>query len=111
MAWELDDGQVRMDVAKEALKSMFDSFDNLGNVNIKFVDFSDTVTESSWYVDDKQYTNGYLEAVTPGGTRYDIALDATIDGYTPPAADKTLAYFISDGEPNTGYEVDAAQQA
>jgi len=122
MAWDLegDDSssadfnadQVRMDIAKEALKAMFDSYDDLGNVNIKFVDFSDNVNESAWYIDAKQDANSYLEAINPnGGTQYDIALDATMNGYTPPVADKTLAYFISDGEPNGGHEVDAAQQA
>jgi hypothetical protein len=35
-----------------------------------------------------------------------------MDGYvTPPAADKTIFYFISDGEPNAGYEVDAALES
>ncbi|MEN4054163.1 Ig-like domain-containing protein, partial [Sulfurimonas sp. NWX79] len=121
MAWDLEGDaagdanfnadQVRMDIAKEALKSMFDSYDDLGNVNIKFVDFSDNVNESAWYVDDKQNANLYLDNITPnGGTYYDDALNATMNGYNPPAADKTLVYFISDGEPNSGHEVDAALQ-
>ena len=122
MAWDLEGdragdpnfnaNQVRMDIAKEALQAMFDSYDNLGNVNIKFVDFSDNVNESAWFVDDKEAANSYLEAVTPGGgTYYDDALNATMNGFTPPPADKTLTYFISDGEPNGGHEVDATLQS
>jgi len=30
---------------------------------------------------------------------------------TPPVADNTLVYFISDGEPTSGHEVDVALQA
>ena len=121
MAWDLEGDaegdadfnadQVRMDIAKEALQAMFDSFDDLGNVNIKFVDFSDTVNESTWFVDDKEAANSYLEGVTPnGGTYYDDALNATMDGFNPPPADTTLTYFISDGEPNSGHEVDESLQ-
>ena len=118
MGWDLEGdrpgnsnfnaNQVRMDIAKDALQSMFDSFDDLGNVNIKFVDFSSSVNESQWYVDDKSSANGYLDGVTPnGGTYYDSALNATMSGYNPPTADTTLVYFISDGEPSSGRAVDA----
>jgi len=117
MAWDLDGHsssnsnfdatQVRMDIAKEALSSMFNSFDNLGNVNIKFVDFAASATESAWFNDDVSSANNYLDGVNAnGGTRYDAALNEVIDSYTPPAADKTLLYFISDGEPNSGYGLD-----
>ena len=122
MAWDLngkalgDAGfnpeEVRMNIAKEALESMFATYDNLGNVNIKIVDFSSNVSESGWFVDDVASANGYLEAiVADGGTRYDQALDAVMNGYNPPPADKSIVYFISDGEPNSGYEVDQYQQA
>ncbi|MBU1169540.1 MAG: Ig-like domain-containing protein, partial [Proteobacteria bacterium] len=114
MAWALDGNTTpgvptRMDIAKDALSAMFDSFDNLGNVNIQFVPFSTTAVKSQWYVDDKNGANEYLNAITPnGGTNYDIALDTTEAGYTAPPADKTLVYFISDGEPNAGYEANQA---
>ena len=92
--------QVRMDIAKQALTTMFDSFDDLGNINIKFIVFDDKVSESAWFVDDKKAANEYLEGITPdGNTYYDKALEATMDGYNPPEADKTLLYFISDGDP------------
>ncbi|WP_457747610.1 beta strand repeat-containing protein, partial [Sulfurimonas sp.] len=108
-------GQTRMDVAKEALSAMFDSFDNLGNVNIQFVDFSSTVNTTAWYQDDLEAANGYLNSIQAGGgTYYDDALNATMNAYnstTPPVADNTLVYFISDGEPTAGHEVDATLQA
>ncbi|WP_321777614.1 hypothetical protein [Sulfurimonas sp.] len=104
---DFDADQVRMDIAKDALKSMFGSYDNLGNVNIKFVDFSSDVNESAWYNDDVNSANTYLDGIDAGGgTRYDSALNGVIDGHTQPVADKTLVYFISDGEPNSGHAVD-----
>jgi large repetitive protein len=117
MAWDLDGNnsgnsnfdatQVRMDIAKEALGSMFNSFDNLGNVNIKFVDFSSSVSESAWFNDDVSSANNYLDGVNAsGGTYYDTALNSVINGYNPPSADKTLMYFISDGEPNNDHSLD-----
>ena len=117
MAWDLDGNnsgdsdfdvtQIRMDIAKEALGSMFNSFDNLGNVNIKFVDFSSSVSESAWFSDDVASANSYLDGVNAnGGTQYDTALNSVINGYNPPSADKTLLYFISDGEPNNDHGLD-----
>jgi hypothetical protein len=118
MAWDIDghssndssfdSDNVRMDIAKTALKSMFDAYDDLGNVNVQFVTFSSSVTKSAWYIDDVNSANEYLDNVTPnGGTQYDTALNETMDNYTEPVADKTLVYFISDGEPNDSHGVDS----
>ncbi|CAG35245.1 Ig-like domain-containing protein [Desulfotalea psychrophila] len=92
----------RIEVAKEALSSMFDSYDNLGNVNIQFVPFDSNAEKSEWYIDDKHGANTYLDNIIPdnGGTCYDNALDKTAEGYWAPPAAKTLVYFISDGEPH-----------
>ncbi len=103
---------VRMDIAKEALSSMFDSFDNLGNVNIQFIPFSDNAFKSQWFIDDKDGANSYLATITPnGGTYYDRALEKTVEDYAPPGADKTLVYFISDGEPTNGHKINATEES
>ena len=107
-----DANNVRMDIARDALAQMFDSYDLAGNVNIQIVDFSDSVTSSDWYVDDINAANDYLNGVTPGGgTQYSTALDGVMSDFTPPTGDKTLVYFISDGEPSGGYDVDATKQS
>jgi large repetitive protein len=91
---------------------MFDSFDNLGNVNIQFVPFSSNASKSQWFIDDKDGANDYLNGITPnGGTYYDTALEKTVDDYDPPGADKTLVYFISDGEPTDGHKISATEKA
>ncbi|MGB9128460.1 MAG: type I secretion C-terminal target domain-containing protein, partial [Thiobacillus sp.] len=122
MAWDangnnatsasFDPTTVRMEIAKAALAQLLDRYDGLGNVNVQIVDFSTTVNESAWYVDDKYGAINYIDALQPGGgTRYSSALDAVMDGFSQPAADKTLFYFISDGEPTSGYAVGATQQS
>ncbi len=104
---DFDSSKVRMDIAKDALKSMFDSYDNMGNVNIQFVSFSSTAEKSKWFVDNKNDANEHLDNInTGGGTYYDTALNEVIDNYSAPQSDKTLVYFISDGEPNTNHGVD-----
>ncbi|MDD2932603.1 MAG: Calx-beta domain-containing protein [Methylotenera sp.] len=101
----------RMQIAKEAVAKMIDRYDDLGNVNVKIVDFSDTVSQSTWYVDNKTGAVSYVDGLqSGGGTRYSTALDATMTGFTQPAADKTLIYFVTDGEPTSGYAVGATQQ-
>ena len=117
MAWNINHdnsgGPSRMEIAKEALASMFDSYDNLGNVNIKFVDFAaSNPQQSSWFSDDVTSANNYLDGLNAtGGTWYDDALNMVINNYDTasdpvPTADKNLVYFISDGEPNGGHAAD-----
>ncbi|MEW5965933.1 MAG: type I secretion C-terminal target domain-containing protein [Pseudomonadota bacterium] len=122
MAWDangnnatsasFDPTTVRMEIAKAALTELLDRYDGLGNVNVQIVDFSSTVNESAWYLDDKYGAMNYIDALQPGGgTQYSSALDAVMNGFSQPTADKTLFYFISDGEPNSGYAVGATQQS
>jgi Ca2+-binding RTX toxin-like protein len=114
-----DPNTVRMDIAKSAITQLIEKYDELGNVNIQIADFSTYTNESGWYVDDVQGASQYVDGVEAhyhypyvnGGTHYTSALNAVMDGYSAPAADRTIAYFISDGNPNTGYGVDAALQA
>jgi hypothetical protein len=109
---EFDPDTVRMDIAKSAVTQLMQKYDELGNVNVKIVDFSATVNETGWYVDDVQGAETYVDGLNPyGGTYYDNPLNTVMDGFDAPAADKTLFYFISDSEPNAGHGVDAALEA
>ncbi|WP_193219850.1 LamG-like jellyroll fold domain-containing protein, partial [Desulfoluna spongiiphila] len=107
---DFDPNNVRMDIAKDALAAMFDSYDNLGNVNIQFVRFENSAVKSDWFMDDKTGANTYLNDIHAwGGTDYDGALDTVRHDFDPPEADSTLLYFISDGEPNRGDECDQTE--
>jgi hypothetical protein len=122
MAWDIngnysrhsgfDPNAVRINIAKEAIAQMIDKYDQLGNVNVQIVDFSSSATASQWFIDDVKATVEYVDAVQAGGgTQYTTALDEVMDGYNPPAADKTVVYFISDGDPSKGYGVSGQDQA
>ncbi|WP_293776083.1 Calx-beta domain-containing protein [uncultured Oxalicibacterium sp.] len=112
-----DPSTVRMEIAKEALAKLIDRYDGLGNVNVKIIDFSSTasgsaaVNETDWFMDDKGNAVSYINGIqSSGGTEYSTALNETMNGFTKPAADKTLFYFITDGEPSSGFAVNATQQ-
>ncbi|MBU0676209.1 MAG: VCBS domain-containing protein, partial [Proteobacteria bacterium] len=107
-----DPTTVRMDIAKDALEQLIEKYDGLGNVNVQIVDFSNTVNESAWFVDDKYSAIDYINGVNPNGnTYYSTALNAVMTDFNPPAgADKTIFYFISDGEPTAGYEATGTVQ-
>ena len=104
-------GKTRLQVAKEALAEMVEKFDQVGNVNIQIIAFSDGASESPWFNDSPAAALAYINSLEPdGGTRYSTALTAVMDGFTQPVADKTIFYFISDGEPTSGYAVGSSQQ-
>ena len=108
---DFDPTTVRMEIAKDALASLIQRFDNLGNVNVQIVSFSTGATESSWFNDNVDAAIDYINGLQPGGgTQYSTALNAVMTGFTQPEADRTVFYFVSDGEPNSGFEVNATQQ-
>ncbi|MBZ0131933.1 MAG: type I secretion C-terminal target domain-containing protein [Rhodocyclaceae bacterium] len=107
-----DPSTVRMNIAKDALAKLIDRFDQLGNVNIQIVDFASGANESAWYIDNRQGATEYINGLQAGGgTEYSTALNAVMAGFTPPPADKTLFYFITDGQPSGGYEATLVQTA
>ncbi|MDP2324105.1 MAG: vWA domain-containing protein, partial [Gammaproteobacteria bacterium] len=107
-----DPNTVRMNIAKAALVALIDRFDQLGNVNVQIVDFASGANESAWFIDDRNSAVDYINGIQPGGgTEYSTALNAVMTGFTPPPADKTLFYFITDGQPNGGFEATLVQTA
>ncbi|WP_321325261.1 Calx-beta domain-containing protein [Thiomicrorhabdus sp.] len=90
----------RLALAKDALGQMLNAYDTFGNVNVKLVTFSSSATASQWMsVTD---AINAINALSAGGsTNYEDAVLKTYTNFasTEPVADKTVAYFISDGEP------------
>ncbi len=99
-----------LEIARDALKQLISSADDAGNVNVMITDFSSNTRNSGWLVDDVDAAVAYLDGlIASGGTRYDAALNETISEFTsvtPPPADQTFSYFVTDGLPNNGYGVD-----
>ncbi|MFQ2101518.1 VWA domain-containing protein [Aeromonas sanarellii] len=109
-------GDANMQVIKDAVTNLMNSYGN-SLVRVMLVDFDDTATVKSvsgqvWLTKDQ--ATGQLISISSGGsTDYDDALDAVRNNYgTPPAADNTFVFFISDGVPNpTSDGVDSGERS
>ena len=105
----------RLALAKAAAIDLINS----ANVNqMMVVDFASDAhhnTESGSVWTDKTDAINYINSLTSGGnTNYDAALGEVTGnwGTGPTAADQTLVYFLSDGQPNpTSSGIDATEEA
>ncbi|WP_211217237.1 Ig-like domain-containing protein [Psychromonas ossibalaenae] len=105
-------GKTYLETAVESLTALINEVDDTGNVNIQIVTFAgSTMANSTWLVDDIDGAINYLNGLSAGGgTQYSTALNTVMSSGDLPTADQSFVYFISDGQPNSGYEVGAAQQ-
>ncbi|TAK88636.1 MAG: tandem-95 repeat protein, partial [Aquabacterium sp.] len=94
---------------KAAIKSLVDHYDDLGDVKIQIVTFSDAGQgRPAWMTVAQAKT--FIDTLTAnGGTNYDAALAAAKASFvtTGKLADGVnVSYFITDGQPNSGKGVD-----
>lgn len=104
----------RLDLARSALERLLDSYDILGDLNVRIVDFADTASISAWFDGDGSVTDAvaYLDSLTAfGDTDYAEALqvartafDDSTPALEPGLTYQSLAYFLSDGKPTSGGE-------
>ncbi|WP_407703626.1 DUF5801 repeats-in-toxin domain-containing protein [Aeromonas veronii] len=101
-------GNTNMQVIKDAVTNLMNSYGN-SLVKVMLVDFDSSATVKSvgsqvWLTKDQ--ATGQLTTISSGGsTDYDDALQAVRDNYgTPPSADNTFVFFISDGVPSSADE-------
>ncbi|WP_422614279.1 DUF5801 repeats-in-toxin domain-containing protein [Aeromonas jandaei] len=101
-------GNTNMQVIKDAVTNLMNSYGN-SLVKVMLVDFDSSATVKSvgsqvWLT--KEQVTGQLTSISSGGsTDYDDALQAVRDNYgTPPSADNTFVFFISDGVPSSADE-------
>ena len=97
-------GNTNMNTIKAAVTNLMNSYGG-ALVKVMLVDFDDTavvktVAGQAWI--SKADAIGQLASISSGGTTdYDDALAAVSSNYgTPPVADNTFVFFVSDGEPN-----------
>jgi T1SS-143 domain-containing protein len=98
----------RHNLAIDAISSMIESYNALGSVNAAVVDFSTNGTWHNW-MSGNNTADKVASLLTSlpvfGATDYQEAVKAAINGYknsTIPTADRTVIYFVSDGDPNHG---------
>ncbi len=107
--------KTRFDVAKDALINTIHEYANAGNVNVNLTLFNATALNEGWMSSKDALT--YLSNLTMNGinvyhnggsplfpydyTNYEAGLQGTYTNYSVnlPTADKTVAFFISDGVP------------
>jgi hypothetical protein len=113
MDYSAGNGKTYLETAIESLRALVNEVDDTGDVNVQIVTFSgSTIENSGWLVDDVESTINYLESlVANGGTQYSEALSEVMASGPLPPADQSFVYFISDGVPNSGYEVDETLQS
>ncbi|EPJ53601.1 MAG: hypothetical protein OFPI_10420 [Osedax symbiont Rs2] len=93
----------RLDLAKQAVAKMISSYDDLGDVKVRIVTFSNTSEKqgSVWVAADEAIS--YLDSLSAGGyTNYDAALNVAQDAFDDAGSisgAQNLSYFFSDGSP------------
>lgn len=99
----------KFDLAKAAITDLLSAYHDLGSVNVKIVWFGDTAeTHTGWLSGSNVLSDaqGVLNGVTlQTYTHYDDAI-TLVKGQlaTMPTADRSVMYFLSDGEPNPSGE-------
>ncbi|HCG04780.1 MAG TPA: VWA domain-containing protein, partial [Desulfovibrio sp.] len=101
----------KYELAVAAIQTLLEAYKDLGAVNVQIVDFDGNAVASGWFTGGNSTTsainwiNNNTEA--EGGTDYDDAIAATraaLEDGLPPA-DRSVVYFLSDGNPNSGDEL------
>ena len=98
---------VRLDLAKEALTNLINTYADSGEVNIHLIAFSNDVSHSENFMGTPDDAIAYINSLEAGGeTDYDDAMTEvmSIDPALYPEADNNYFYFVSDGEPTSGDE-------
>ncbi|XPV52458.1 MAG: immunoglobulin-like domain-containing protein [Halarcobacter ebronensis] len=93
------DSTTRMNLAKEALANMINTYDDLSNVNVKLTTFSTSANSTGW-MNAKDAIEMINKLDAKGWTNYEDALFETYHNYSTPNNGETTVYFISDGKPN-----------
>ncbi|PLY10454.1 MAG: hypothetical protein C0626_05605 [Arcobacter sp.] len=98
----------RLALAKEALENMINEYESQGSVNVKLVTFNAEGQAVNNWMSAEEAIDTINDLSAGGYTNYEDAVYETYNNYTEPSADRTVAYFISDGEPtrenNEGYD-------
>ncbi|WP_404463413.1 Ig-like domain-containing protein [Vreelandella aquamarina] len=95
------DDTTRFELAKDALVNMINSYEGMGDVNVKLTTFGASATDHGWK--NAEDVIALIEQLQAGGkTNYEDAVAKTVSGAdSAPPSDQTIVYFISDGDPTT----------
>ena len=98
-------GQTRLDLEKLALTALLDKYESMGDVKVQIVTFSSGAHDATPVWVDIDTAKSIISHLTAGGdTNYDAALTAAKTAFATAgsiADGQNVAYFLSDGEPNS----------
>ena len=108
-------GDTRLESAIDSINRLLDSYEDLGAVQVRLVTFSSSASAqgSEWMTVDEVRT-ALASLTADGGTDYDAALSAAQTAFTDTGAisgAQNVAYFFSDGRPNSGDEINPSEEA
>ncbi|WP_421202380.1 immunoglobulin-like domain-containing protein [Aeromonas enteropelogenes] len=100
----VSNGPTRFEIAQQALIKLLDRYQELGDVRVQLVTFSDRASIETVTWVDATIAKQVINSLRYGGnTNYDDALEKAKQAFTQTGAipgAKNVAYFLSDGVPN-----------
>ncbi len=118
------DGVSKVEIARQAIMDMIEKYEEAGsNVRVQLIAFNsgaEAIKGGAWLTKSElsyeiSMIDQQLTGSDNGGTNYKTALEVAKETYessTPPQADKTISYFISDGDNyRAEWKVEAENQA
>ncbi|EJL96324.1 VCBS repeat-containing protein [Pseudomonas sp. GM102] len=99
-------GLSRLDLAKQAISTLLDKYDDLGDVKVQIVTFSSSASDQTSVWVDVATAKLIIATLTEGGgTNYDAAVAAMQTAFNTSGkltGAQNVGYFFSDGKPNEG---------
>ncbi len=97
----------KMELAKEAAIKLIEKYEQMGDVNVKIVNFDYNATTTTWFTDSNAAKNSISNLTAGGTTNYEDTLRETMGDYDTtsdpkPTSDQDIFYMVSDGNPTSG---------
>ncbi|WP_232790125.1 VWA domain-containing protein [Aeromonas sobria] len=108
-------GKTRLDIAKESLLSLLNTYDSLGTTKVRIVTFSNDGDDIGERWITVSAAKNYIWSLrADGGTNYMGAIEESISAFADPGklvgqGVQNISYFLSDGEPWNSYGVPEEQ--
>ncbi|WPX64177.1 retention module-containing protein [Pseudomonas sp. MH10] len=108
-------GLSRLDLEKQAISTLLDKYQDLGDVKVQIVTFSDSAADKTPVWVDVSAAKAIIGTLTAGGeTNYDAAVAAAKQAFPTDGAiagAQNVAYFLSDGNPTIGENLSPSDEA